>query len=171
MSASLVRAAVADYLRPTPGITKMFRDEPWIVTSEAWLTPDGLPGTVAYVHIDRDSETRIALTGINPDGLGKVISYELSIVVLYQYAIPDQPDDKDSWVDGLDTLIDDLKARIRADPTLGTGPGGVVWQAGEGAFGGGPDLEVQRDLPKLHHGKVLSWNALTLKLTEMAGTS
>lgn len=170
MSAKTVRAAIADYLRPTPGIAKMFRDEPWIVTAEAWTQENGLPGTVAYVHIDREAETRYALAGWNPTGLGKAISYDVSIVVLYQYDIPDQPDDKDSWVDGLDELLDALKARVRADPTLGTGEGGVVWQAGEGGLPGGPDLEVQRDLPKLNNGKVLSWNALQFKVTEMVGT-
>ncbi|QAY16123.1 hypothetical protein SEA_SONALI_10 [Arthrobacter phage Sonali] len=170
MSAKSVRQAIADYLRPTQGISKMFRDEPWIVTSEAWTQPDGLPGTVAYVHIDREAETRYALAGANPFGIGKALEYMVSIVVLYQYDIPDQPDDKDSWVDGLDELLDALKARVRADPTLGTGPGGVIWQAGEGGHMGGPDLEVQRDLPKLHHGKVLSWNALQFKVTEMVGT-
>jgi hypothetical protein len=156
-----VRAALAAYIAPTPGISQMFKDEPWIVTAEAWETPDGLPGTVAYVHIDSESETRVTVTG-SPSA-GKRVDYAVSIVILYQYVIPDNPDGKDSWVDGLDDLLDALKARLRADPTMGTGAGGVVWQAGQDDS----DLSIARDLPKLNHGKVLSWNAMQLRVTEM----
>lgn len=161
MGAAAVRTALASYIAPTPGITAMFRDEPWIVTAEAWTTEEGLPGTVCYVHINHESETRIAATG---DGAtGKRIDYEVGIVILYQYTIPDAPVGKDSWVDGLDQLIDTLKARLRADPTMGTGENGVIWQAGQNDG----DLAIQRDLPKLHHGKVISWNMLQLQVTEM----
>lgn len=168
MGSAAVRSAVTAFIATTPGITKMFRDEPWIVTSDAWETPDGLPGTVAYTHINNETETRLAMAGQDGSGAGKAVVYDVSIIILYQYVIPDSPDDKDSWVDGLDAIIDNIKARIRSDPTFGTGPGGVVWQAGEGdPFSGGSDLTIQRDLPKLNNGKVLSWNNLTVKIVEM----
>jgi hypothetical protein len=168
VGAAAVRAAVSGFIATVPGITKMFRDEPWIVTSDAWETEDGLPGTVAYTHINRDQETRYAMSGQDGSGAGKAVVYDMSVVVLYQYVIPDQPDDKDSWVDGLDALIDAIKARLRSDPTLGTGQNGAIWQAGEGdPFGGGADIVIQRDLPKLNNGKVLSWNNLTFKVVEM----
>jgi hypothetical protein len=160
MGAKHVRAALRDFIAPTPGISQMFKDEPWLVTAEAWETEDGLPGTVAYVHIDDEHESRLTITG-SPE-TGKRIDYKVSIVILYQYTIPDEPGSKDEWVDGLDDLLDALKARLRSDPTMGTG-GAVIWQAGQ-ADG---DLHITRDLPKLNHGKVLSWNALQMDVTEM----
>lgn len=160
MGAKAVRAALRDYIAPTPGISQMFKDEPWLVTAEAWETEAGLPGTVAYVHIDEEQESRLTITG-SPVA-GKRVDYVVSIVILYQYTIPSDPGSKDEWVDGLDDLLDALKGRLRSDPTMGTG-GAVIWQAGQGE----DDLHILRDLPKLNHGKVLSWNALRLQVTEM----
>lgn len=171
MGAKAVRQAVTDYIGQTSGIARMYREEPTLITGDAWQDPNTkLPGTVAYTHITRDTEQRYALTGDNPTGLGKAIVYEVAIVVLYQYLIPSNPASKDEWVDGLDELIDNIKARIRADRTLGTG-GNPVWQAGEGdPFGGGTDITVQRDMPKMLKGKVLCWTSVEFHAVEMAGT-
>lgn len=162
MSASTVRNAVTAYLGNTTGITTFYRDQPWFADAEEWETQNGDPGTVAYMHIDDESEERIVING--GTATGKQVTYQIAVVMLYQYAIPDQPLSKDSWVDGLDALIEALKTKIRTDPTLGTGTGGVVWQAGSV---GGKDIEIQRELPKLKDGLVLSWNALTFRVTEM----
>ncbi|QGJ93459.1 hypothetical protein SEA_MUFASA8_9 [Arthrobacter phage Mufasa8] len=160
MGAAAIRTALASYIAPTTGITAMFRDEPWFITGEAWTTEDGLPGTVCYLHINEESETRITVTGSG--SVGKRVDYKVGIIILYQYVIPDAPIGNDAWVDGLDQLIDALKARLRADPTMGT-DGTVIWQAGQSDG----DLRIRRDLPKLHGGKVHSWNVMELEVTEI----
>jgi hypothetical protein len=161
MAARQVRAAIRDYIAPTPGITRAFKDEPHFVGEDAWYDENGVPGTVAYVHIDDERESRFVLTG--DAATGQRIDYDVSIVILYQYLIPTEEADPADWVDGLDDLIGALKARLRADPTMGTGTGGVIWQAAQedGA------LHIARDLPKRDSGVVRSWNVLQFKATEM----
>jgi hypothetical protein len=156
-----VRVAIRDYIAPTPGITRAFKDEPHFVGEDAWYDENGVAGTVAYVHIDDERESRFALTG-SPES-GQQISYDVSIVILYQYLIPTDEADPADWVDGLDDLIAALKARLRADPTMGTGPGGAVFMAAQedGA------LHIARDLPKRDNGIVRSWNVLQFKASEL----
>lgn len=161
MAARQVRAAIRDYIAPTAGVTRAFKDEPRFAGEDAWYDSAGAHGTVVYVHIDDERESRFALTGTTTSG--QRIDYDVSIVILYEYVVPTEEADPSDWVDGLDDLIGALKARLRADPTMGTGPGGVVWQAAQedGA------LHIARDLPKLASGVVRSWNVLQFKAAEV----
>lgn len=161
MAARQVRAAIRDFIAPTPGVTRAFKDEPRFAGEDAWYDADGAHGTVVYVHIDDERETRFVLTGETTSG--QRIDYDVSIVILYEYVVPTEEADPSDWVDGLDDLIGALKARLREDPTMGTGPGGVVFQAAQedGA------LHIARDLPKLASGVVRSWNVLQFKAAEM----
>jgi hypothetical protein len=64
-------------------------------------------------------------------------------------------------VDSLDDLLDALKKRLRADPTLGLGAGAKIQAAQhENA------LTIARDLPKRDGGYVRSWNVLEFQVTE-----
>jgi hypothetical protein len=160
VGARSIRQAVRDYIAPTAGISNAYKDEPHYVSNDAWYSADGTHGTVAYVHIDQEGETRLVITGF-PDG-GQQITYHVAIVVLYEYLIPDDEASPDAWVDGLDDLLDALKARLRADPHLGTGPTGVVWSAAQHDN----TLTISRDLPKKDGGVVRSWNVLQFQVTE-----
>jgi hypothetical protein len=155
-----VRAAIRDYIAETPGISRAFKDEPHYVSNEAWYTEDGIHGTVAFVHLDSESESRLVINGF-PDA-GQQVTYFVGLVILYEYLIPDDEQSPDEWVDGLDDIIDNLKARIRADPHMGTGPDGVIWSAAQhdGA------LSISRDLPRRDGGFVRSWNVLQFRVTE-----
>lgn len=160
MPARAVRQAIRDYIADTPGISNAFKDEPHYVSNDSWYTEDGIHGTVAYVHLDSESETRLVITGF-PEA-GQQITYRVGLVVLYEYLIPDDELSPDDWVDGLDDVIDALKERLRVDPHLGTGPDGVIWSAAqhEGA------LSISRDLPRKDGGYVRSWNVLQFQVTE-----
>lgn len=160
MPARTIRQAVRDYVSLTDGLSNTFKDEPHYVSNEAWYTEDGTHGTVAYVHLDSESETRLVINGF-PDA-GQQITYNVGIVILYEYVIPDDEESPDNWVDGLDDVIDALKARLRADPHLGTGSTGVVWSAAQ-EYG---TLSISRDLPRKDGGYVRSWNVLQFKVTE-----
>lgn len=161
MGARTIRQAVRDYIAPTAGLTNTYKDEPHYVSNDAWYTADGTHGTVAYVHIDNETESRLVINGF-PES-GQQVTYDVGVVVLYEYLIPPGEASPDAWVDGLDDLIDALKTRLRADPHLGTGPTGVVQSAAQenGA------LSIARDLPKQDNGVVRSWNVLTFKVTEI----
>lgn len=160
MGARSVRQAVRDFIAPTAGITSAFKDEPHYVSNDAWYTADGTHGTVAYVHIDSESESRLVITGF-PES-GQQITYHVAIVVLYEYLIPDDEASPDLWVEGLDDVLDALKARLRSDPHLGTGVNGVVWSAAQHE----DTLSIARDLPKKDGGIVRSWNVLQFQVTE-----
>lgn len=160
MSSRTVRQAVRDYLAPTAGVTNAFKDQPHYVSNEAWYTEEGEHGTVIYVHLDTETETRLVITGF-PDA-GQQITYSVGVVVLYEYLIPNDETSPDNWVDGLDDVIDALKARLRADPRLGTGPDGVIWSAAQEPS----TLTISRDLPRKDGIFVRSWNVLQFKVTE-----
>ena len=161
MSAATVRLAIRDYIAPTAGLANTYKAQPHYVGEEAWVAYDGTRGTMAFVNIDNEAESRIVLDG--SPATGKEITYDVALVLLYEYLIPSDEPSPDDWVDGLDALIDALKDRFRADPHLGTGPGGVVWSAAQedGA------LQIARDLPKQGDGVVRSWNVLTFKVQEI----
>ena len=159
MGASSIRQAIQSYIAPTSGLTNTYLDEPHWVSNDAWYT-NGLHGTVAYVHLDRESEERLVINGVPTSG--QQITYDVGLVLLYEYIIPTDEASPDLWVVGLDQLIDALKARIRADPHLGTGPNGVVWSAGQDQNA----IAISRDLPKVDDGVVRSWNVLEFKVLE-----
>lgn len=161
MGARSIRLALKNYIAPTAGLTNAYKDEPHYVSNDAWYTADGVHGTVAYVHIDEEEESRLVITGF-PES-GQEITYRVSVIVLYEYLIPDQEPSPDDWVDGLDDVLDALKARIRADPHLGTGPTGIVSSAAQHDKA----LSIVRDLPKKDGGVVRSWNALAFEVMEI----
>ena len=115
----------------------------------------------AFVHLGDDSEDREAL----PGGLGlKDVNYDVVVVVCYQYKIPsgamggDEPDD---WVDGLDAILNGIKARLHSDPALGNPA--LISQAGQEPG----DIRTSRQLPRVAGGFVLSWNQIHFSLTEV----
>lgn len=164
MAARQVRLAIRDYLAPTAGVTRAFKDEPRFAAEEAWYTADGTHGTVIYVHIDDEQESRFVLSG-SPE-TGQRVEYVVSVVILYEYAIPAEEDSADDWVDGLDDIIAALKARLRADPSMGTSalpPENQIHMAAQEDNA----LHIARDVPKTSGGFVRSWNVLQFKASEI----
>lgn len=164
MSYATVRQALVAYFASIAGIQTMYRDSPWFLDQAQWgLEADKQWGAVAFLHIDRSSESRITL----PAGTGsKEIEYVVSLVVQYQYLIPSILGNglrEDDWVVGLDTIIDTVKARLRADQTAGTGLGGVIFQVGENPS----DITVDQDLPILDVGRVYSLTRVEFNVTEI----
>src|ERR1043166_10156044 len=129
MGARAVRQAIRDFISTVDGISNAYRDEPHYVSNEAWYTEDGTHGTVAYVHLDQESETRLTITGF-PDA-GQQITYTVGIVVLYEYLISDDETSPDNWVEGLDDVLDALKARLRSDPSMGST--NLIWNGAQQA--------------------------------------
>jgi hypothetical protein len=154
---------MVSYLTGINGITTLYPDAPWEMLGDNWQNPaTGLQGTPAFLHINNSSETRVTIPAVL--GGQKAVTYDVSLVLLYQYWIPADAPTKSAWVDGLDTLIDSVVDRIRADPAFGTGPQGTIWQAGEEQH----DIAVHSDLPHtMDGGLVMAWNRIDFRVREI----
>lgn len=173
MSAGTIRRAIQAYLTGlnVTGVAKVYREQPWDpITDDGWPLAAGTTyGSVVIVHIEQQDETRATLPAAYPGRTAvgqKSVDYSIALIVLYQFLIPDDLAsgvDTDVWVDGLDQILDDLRAGIEADPTLGCGSAGPVFEAGQGPN----DLSIARDLPRRLPDKVLSWQLIRLTVTEI----
>ena len=164
MGYATVRTALASYLAGIPGIQLLLRDAPSFLDGANWSLDVGTThGAVAFFHIDQSNESRISLPAITGQ---KEVNYTISFLIQYQYLLPAQYEDAqtaDEWVDGLDTIIDEVKKRIRADPTAGTGIGGVIFQIGQDPG----DIAIEQDLPILDGNRTYSFTRIELHLTEI----
>ena len=166
MGAVEVRSAITAFFQPpvVPGLVEMYKAVPYFIAGDRWQLDQNL-GTAAVgaVHLDMQSEKRITM----PAQTGsKKVDWKCGIVVFYQFLIDQNPGvqaTNDEWVGPLDSILEGIAARIRSDQTFGTGPGGVVFQAGEGDA----DIRVSRDLPRRASGVMLSWNVVEFDLTEI----
>lgn len=179
MSRSTVRQALYDYLAAgcTPGlgivkgVAKVYRAMPWLIDGATWTPSAELgSGSVVFLHFPDKREQRVAdpASSVSTSVVGvKQIDYQVAVCVLYQYLIPSGTQavqyDGDEWVGPLDSMLEQIEALIRADPTAGTGPGGVVFEMAQAPG----DLTLPQDLPRRLPGKVLSFQALHFTATEM----
>ena|SRR5438067_9532570 len=160
MSRATVRAAVLAYFTGTTGMSSLSKDEPWFTPGQAWIS-NGVRGTSCFVHINGQSESIVSTGGAN---LQRAVIYDVAVVIQYQYAIPTNPGpNNDDYVTGLDALLDTIVHKIRADPSLGCGSNGPIWQAGIHD----EDNNVVSDLPQRDSGKVWSISFVKFKAIEI----
>lgn len=162
MSLSTVIAQVQSFLTGTPGITALYRDAPWEMTGDNWQS-NNLPGTPAFLHVEHVSESRIAMGGEH--GGWKQRDYTIALVLLYQYLIPSDVTSKDVWVDGRNTLIDNVISRIESDRSFGSVAGVPIFEAGNQDQG----IAASFDFPHWDQGggKVRNWVRVEFKVSEM----
>lgn len=167
MGYATIRSAVTQWIAPpnVPGITKVYPGQPKMLSGAAYgvfpiATYDlgqQTAGAFAYIHIDDTVETRIA-TGGATSGI-KHVKYQVGVVFAF-LAIGAANDGQ--YIGAWDAIADTLKARIRANRTLGQ-DGLTVWQAGEDA----DDLHIASDLPRQDDaGNVYIWSVLELSVIE-----
>jgi hypothetical protein len=171
-----VRAAIASYLNAgvqasaIPGLNRCYRAMPVFIDPTKWweLPPDLGSGSIAFLHLARTAEKRIADPYITGQ---KLVDYTVALMVISRYEIPSGTQatafEGDEWVDGLDDTLEGIKAYIRADPRLGTGPGGgggVIFEAGQKPG----DLSVTSDIPVRDEdaGEVLSFDVIDFHASE-----
>lgn len=164
MSANEVRWAVKTFIEQgnIDGLAKVYRAAPYYISGANWQLPASIGnGSIAFVHLGDDSEDRESFPGV----LGlKDDNYDVIVVVCYQYKIPSGamgPHEPDDWVDGLDAVLDGIKARLHSDPALGAPA--LISQAGQEPG----DIRTSRQLPRVASGFVLSWSQLHFSLTEV----
>lgn len=165
MSSATVRAALFGFFdgaraaATVPGLNTVYAAQPTFVDGAKWqLAKDLGSGSVAYLHLAEDTETRIALPAVTG---WKRVDYTVGLVVLYQYVIPPDPAGEDSWAGPLDATIDGLKDLIRSDPNCGVPAD--IFQTGQAPGG----ITIRRQLPRRTSGAVLSWNVLEFAVTEI----
>ncbi len=167
-----VRTAIKAYMvagigGQLPGLNKFYKAQPtFLDPSQWWLLPPELgSGSIAYLHLSKIGEDRIAYPAVQGQ---KLVEYQAVIVVIYRYMVPSGTQDVeyegDEWVDGFDVTLQGFKDYVHADPNLGTGTQGVIWQAGQSQG----DLAYSLDLPVRDEdaGEILSIAALEMHVTE-----
>jgi hypothetical protein len=169
VSTATVRAAVADFVTTAavPGVGKVYRAIPYWADGADWKLDSKLGnGAVVAVHIVEDAERRNTLPAITGQ---KRVDYTVGLAIYYQWLIPSASQashSTDDWVDGLDQIIDALKAAIRQAPTLNDST--VIFQAGQGRIHETmPDLTTKQGMPRRGEGKVLCWSVVELGVTEI----
>ena len=170
MSYDTVRAALASFLTAAniPGVAKVYQSEPWYSPGETLdLAALGGSGAFVWIEMGEADEERWAVPASYPGYTGsgiKAVHYPVSLIVEYQYLIPQQtfpPVAPDGWVTSEGAILQALKDRIHSDPTLGAPT--VVFQAAQepGA------LKTSPDAPVFEPGKVLSTREITFRITEV----
>lgn len=169
-----VRRAIADYLNGgipghLAGLNRCYRAQPTFIDPTKWwvLPPDLGAGVIGYLHLALVDEDRIAYPAVQGQ---KMVEYTVALPLIYRYAIPTDSQatalEGDEWVDGWDETVEAIKAYLRADPNLGTGEQGIIWQAAQSQG----DLRMSAgDLPVRDEdaGEVLNFGVLDFHVTEV----
>lgn len=174
MSQGQVRQAIAAYLNggipaSLPGFNHCYLGQPsFIDPTKWWQVPAELgAGTLGWLHLALVDEDRIA----DPAVAGqKLVEYTVALPLIYRYPIPSASQSPqlqgDEWVLGWDATVEALKAFLRADPNLGTGSQGVIWQAAQSKG----DLSITAgDMPVRDEnaGEILNFGVLEFHVTEV----
>jgi hypothetical protein len=164
MSDQAVRAAIQAFLASPelPGVQKVYKDVPWFIDGAQWNVAgnDGWAGIIS-VHLNTSQESRVTLPALTGS---KQVNHTIGLVIQYQYLIPTYfapGEAEDSWVDGLDIIVDGIKDRIRSNPTFNSN--GIIFQAGQDDS----DIRITRDVPTIDVGRVVAWNLIEFNLTEI----
>lgn len=158
MSRQTVRAAVASYFAApaVSGLNKVFTSMPKRIEG-TWFRygqPAGTKtGAVAFVHLVSENEERRSIGGEHAGQ--KWVHYEVELQI-YCHSI--QAHSEDAMAD-FDTVIDNVKALLRADRRLDDYP--VIFEAGE------KYLDGQYGEPKvLGDGATEIWGAVRFEVSE-----
>lgn len=165
MSVKTVRQALQTFLTTPaiPGVEAVYRSAFGTLTDTGWkLSSNNGWGAVLVLHIPDSQESRATLPAVAGS---KAIDHKVGVLVLFQQltgggTVATAPD---AWVDNLDDVLEAVEARLRSDPTAGTGAGGAIFQQSQDPG----DLHVQRDLPKMLPGKLLSWQVIETTAREI----
>lgn len=158
MSRATARVAIVQRLtNSVDGITTVHRSFRRVMHPNEFMPEGRQSGAVLVPFIPHEGEKRIAIGGAT-DGI-KRVDYTVQLHLFFKSV-------KQDWevaMDDFDSIVQGLKARIRADRTLNSTS---VWQFGEGA----PGMEgITADYgePALNGNAMNCWAQVTCQLTEM----
>lgn len=164
MSRAEVRIAVQNYLKPpaVAGLNTVFRSEPKIVQGQEFFTGAAAGvgyGAVGIIHIEAEREERRSIGGAFSGK--KRIDYDVALIVRFRSDLVSA----EAAMDAYDALIENIKARLRANGRQLNSPS-TIFQAGEGDTLGGSDIDVISDLPQKEGQVVHIWSAVRFKVIQ-----
>lgn len=122
-----VRATLASFLS-TPQITtlnQVFTSFPKRINFQVGSTAGQLSRAAVVVFIQSENETRLAIGGATNGW--KRVDYSI-VLQIFHHSL--QRNAEDAMTD-FDTLVDNIKTRLRSDHRFGDSTGTLVWQGAE----------------------------------------
>ena len=122
-----VRATLYNFLiaPPIATLNQVFQSFPKRINYQVGSTAGQLSRAAVVIYIATENETRLAIGG--PTSGWKRVDYTI-ILQVYQHSL--QRNSEDAMTD-FDTLIDNIKTRLRSDHRFGDSTGTLVWQGAE----------------------------------------
>lgn len=110
---------------PIPTINKVWTSFPKRIQFQENSQPGQLSRAQVIIFISSENETRLAIGGATNGW--KRVDYNV-IIQIYQHSL--ERNSEDAMV-AFDTLVDNLKERLRSDHNFGDPTGTLVWQGAE----------------------------------------
>jgi hypothetical protein len=110
---------------PIPTINKVWTSFPKRIQFQENSQPGQLSRAQVIIFIASENETRLAIGGATNGW--KRVDYNV-IIQIYQHSLERNAEDA---MISFDTLVDNLKTRLRSDHNFGDPTGNLVWQGAE----------------------------------------
>ena len=125
-----VRATLSNFISnpPIPTLNQVFTSFPKRINYQVNSQPGQLSRSAVVVYIAGENESRIAIGGAHNGW--KRIDYTV-ILQVYQHSMERNSEEA---MTAFDTLIDNIKTRLRSDHNFGDTTGTLVWQGAEPAI-------------------------------------
>jgi len=125
-----VRATLSAFISnpPIPTLNQVFVSFPKRINYQVNSQPGQLSRSAVVVYIAGENESRIAIGGAHSGW--KRIDYTV-ILQVYQHSMERNSEEA---MTAFDTLIDNIKTRLRSDHNFGDTSGNLVWQGAEPAI-------------------------------------
>jgi hypothetical protein len=122
-----VRATLYNFISnpPIPTINKVWTSFPKRIQFQENSQPGQLSRAQVIIFIASENETRLAIGGAHNGW--KRVDYNV-IIQIYQHSMERNAEDA---MIAFDTLVDNLKTRLRSDHNFGDPTGTLVWQGAE----------------------------------------
>ena len=137
-----VRATLYNWLNTgsITGLNQIFTSFPKRINYQVNSQPGQLSRAAVVIFIQAERESRIAIGGAYNGW--KRVDYSV-ILQVYQHSLERDAEDA---MTTFDTLIDSIKARLRADHNFGDATGNLVWQGAE------PEISTSYGEPATNEG-------------------
>ena len=152
------RAQIASFLAfpNVTGLNKVFTAFPKRINFEENAQPGQLSRAVAVIHIEQEAEKRIAIGGAHNGW--KQVDYSIALQ-LFHHSV--QRDAENAMAD-FDTLVDNIKNKLRSDHRLGDDTGVLIWQAAE------QNINISYGEPLTTAGNAIeTWATIRFTVTQM----
>jgi hypothetical protein len=153
-----VRATLAAFISnpPIDTLNQVFTSFPKRINYQVNAQPGQLTRSAAVIFIAAENETRLAIGGAHSGW--KRVDYTV-VIQLYTHSMHRNAEDA---MTDFDTLVDNIKERLRSDHNFGDTTGNLVWQGAE------PRIAARYGEPATsNEGATETYAELEFEVTEM----